>query len=68
MTLWTILVITFTAPAGHPLHNVQTALPFPSEQACGDAMLDLSRILPPADYACDATAAFATSIRPKGRP
>jgi hypothetical protein len=67
MTLWTILVITFTAPSGHPLHGAQSRLPFPSEIACGDAILDLSRILPPADYACEATAAFATSIRPKSR-
>jgi hypothetical protein len=68
MTLWTILYITYTAPLGHPLHGLDAELRFPSEQACGDAILDLSRILPPADYACEATAAFATSIRPKGRP
>ena len=66
MTYWTILLITVLSG---PMEGVQMGLIYPSEQACREAMNQVTSTLP-YDYQvdCEVSDTASNSIRPKARP
>ena len=68
-TFWTIMWLTFTVD-GHG--QMQTGIPYPSQQACGDALPALYETIR-AHYEdtmaqCKPTKVMSASISPKQRP
>lgn len=65
---FTIMIITFNVP-GHG--EMQSALLYPSAQACGEALPavyeTVRRHYPDSMAQCRVTAQMSSSIRPKGR-
>ena len=68
MTFWTIMILTFTVP-GHG--EMQSALLYPSAEACGDALPAVYEIIrlhyPDSMAQCRPTRLLSASLRPKGR-
>ena len=65
---WTFMLITFTTPEHGTL---DTALLYPSEKACGDALLvvypTIEQHYPISMAQCRATGELSASLRPKAR-
>lgn len=66
MEFWTIMIITILSG---PLEETQMGLIYPSEQACREAVNQVTDTLS-YDYKveCEVTDSLSTSIRPKSRP
>ncbi len=66
MTYWTIMMITILSG---PLEETQMGLIYPSEQACLEAVNQVTDTLP-YDYKvkCEVTDSVSSTIRPKARP
>lgn len=66
MEFWTIMIITILSG---PLEETQMGLIYPSEQACCEAVNQVTDTLS-YDYKveCEVTDSLSTSIRPKSRP
>jgi len=68
-TFWTFMLISFTTSQHGTL---DTALLYPSQQACGEALLDvyptIERHYPDSMAQCVVTRQLSASARPKARP
>ena len=68
MTFWTLMILTFTVP-GHG--EMQSALLYPSAEACGDALPAVYGTVrapyPDSMAQCRITPLMSASPRPKGR-
>ena len=67
-TYWTFMLITFTTPQHGTL---DTALLYPSQQACGDALPAVYETIrqsyPDSMAQCRSTRQLSASVRPKAR-
>jgi len=67
-TFWTFMLISFTSPQHGTL---DTALLYPSQQACGEALLvvypTIERYYPDSMAQCRSTRQLSASVRPKAR-
>ena len=71
MSVWTVLVVTFTVPIINQTSELR--IPFPSQQECGEAM---NAIYYPVIYKqyresiaqCEQSRTISSSPRPKPRP
>jgi len=65
---FTFMLITFTSPQHGTL---DTALLYPSQQACGEALLEvyptIDRHYPSSDAQCRPTRLLSASVRPRAR-